>query len=315
MGIIANIFGYVLKFCFGLVGNYGWAVVLFSIIIKVIIFPLTLKQQKAMKKNQELQPKLMALQEKYKDNQEQMALEYQKFMKENKFNPFGGCLLMIVQLFVLIGIFYVVANPIKYMEKYAPDEIDVALTEAIIAQDFSGDSGEFAKYCEAKIMEVSGDENIKQYLKEGKTSEEIYVMQYKNTSRYYELKILKQKYNNDELNFLGIDLSLVTAEHMSDFKLWIFPVLTTIAYYISLWMTSRKQKQNSKALQDQDGNEIPMPNMMMMNITMPLLSGWISFNVPQSMGLYWFMNSLLQIIIQFVTDKIVDKNKDEIIKK
>ena len=129
--LIAYTFGYLLKFWFWLCGNYGLAMILFSITIKLILFPMTLKQQKSLKKNQELQPKLNELQQKYANNQEQMAIEYQKFMKENKFNPFGGCLLSIVQIFVLFGVLYVVINPMKYMEKYDKAQLDEAYSNLL----------------------------------------------------------------------------------------------------------------------------------------------------------------------------------------
>jgi YidC/Oxa1 family membrane protein insertase len=76
-------------------------------------------------------------------------------------------------------------------------------------------------------------------------------------------------------------------------------------------MVSAKQKKNTPKMKDADGNEIEMPNMATMNILMPLMSGWISFSVPQGMGLYWFCNGFLQVIIQLVTDKFITKNDEK----
>ena len=110
MGAIASLFGYILEFLYDICQNYGVAIILFAVIVKLIMIPLTLKQQKSMKKTQEMQPKLLALQEKYKDNQEAMVVEYQKLLSENKFNPFGGCLLTFIQLPILLCIFSVALN-------------------------------------------------------------------------------------------------------------------------------------------------------------------------------------------------------------
>ena len=316
MGVIAFIFGYILKFWFNLVGNYGWALVLFSLTIKVVLFPLTLKQHKSTKQMQELQPKLNELQEKYKDDQQKMSIEYQKFMKENKYNPFGGCLLMILQLFVLLGVLYVVTNPMRYMDKLNDQEIDLALKEAIISQEYSGDTVAFTKFENEFVNSNSGDDKYKKVLEQLDSDdvEAKFIAMYKFDNRYHELKILNEKY---DLNFLGIDLGDITMNNPSDIRLWIFPVLTTIFYYLSLWMVSRNQKKNTQKMKDADGNEIEMPNMMMMNMTMPLLSGWISASVPQGMGLYWFMNSFLQVIIQFFTDKFLrskdNNNKNDVV--
>jgi len=314
LSLIANLFGYLLKFWVNVVGNYGWALVLFSVTIKVILFPLTLKQQKSTKQMQELQPKLNDLQEKYKDDQQKLSIEYQKFMKENKYNPFGGCLLMILQLFVLIGVLYVVTNPMRYMDKLSDSEIDMALKEAIITTEYSGDKSKFADYAKEYIMTNSGDDNVKKIIEqvESDNVEDKYIAVYKATNRYHELSILKNKY---DLSFLGINLGDITIDHPQDIRLWVFPVLTTVFYYISLWMVSKNQKKHKQTIKDADGNEVEMPNMAMMNITMPLLSGWISASVPQGMGLYWFMNSLLQVIIQLFTDKFLKtkNNSNEVI--
>lgn len=312
LGAIAYVFGYLLKFWFNIIGNYGWAVILFSITMKVILLPLTIKQQKSAEKSQELQPKLQALQEKYRNNPEQLQIEYQKFIKENKFSPFGGCLLAIVQLIVLLGVFYCVSSPIKYMEKYEPKEITSSLKEALIVEDFSGDESAFIAEATKFMNSASGDDKIKKLLKDFESEDPVaqYLEVYKATNRYHELKILKNKY---DLNFLGINLGDITIQNLSDWRLWVFPVLTVIFYYLSLWMVSKKTKKNTAKMKDADGNEIEMPNMMAMNFTMPLLSGWISASVPQGMGLYWFSNSFLQVIIQLITDNLIkkEKSKDE----
>ncbi len=306
MGTIAWIFGWVLKLWFNILGNYGWAVILFSITMKVILLPLIKKQQESAKKGQELQPKLQALQEKYKDDQEKMSIEYQKFMQENKYNPFGGCLLMIFQMVMLIGVLYVVTYPMKYMEHQTESQIDEKLKLLLIEEDYSGDKQEFEKYAKSYITEHSGDKSYKKVMK-GYSGDDIssYIKYYKVANRYHEIRLLKNEY---DLNFLGINLGDITLNNSKDYKLWIFPILTTIFYYLSLWMVSKNQKTAPK-MKDENGNEIEMPNMLTMNITMPLLSGWISASVPQSMGLYWFMNSFLQIIIQLFTNKEKDDTK------
>ena len=310
MDLIANLFGYLLKLCMNICGNYGWAVIIFSVLIKVILFPLTIKQQKSLKKNQELQPKLSELQAKYGSDQQKLSEEYQKFMTENKYNPFGGCLLMILQLFILIGVLYVVSNPMKYMEKKNDSEINTMLAEAIVKQDFSGDKEAFSSFATKFITENSGDDRIRKIVEKGDVSgdNEVYLAYYKQSNRYHELKVLKENYN---LDFYGINLGDITSQNMGDWKLWIFPVLTTVFYYISLWMVSAKQKKNTPKMKDADGNEIEMPNMATMNILMPLMSGWISFSVPQGMGLYWFCNGFLQVIIQLVTDKMLVNNNEK----
>ena len=289
MGAIASLFGYVLEFWYNICQNYGISIILFALTIKAIMYPLTLKQQKSMKQTQEMQPKLLELQERYKDNQEAMMVEYQKLMSESKYNPFGGCLLTFIQLPILLGVFYVVASPLTYMEKMDQTQIDQYVQQIIVDNSYSGDEQAFLA------------EN---------TDAAKAIADYKTVNRYYELKIIKDN-NLYNLDFFGINLGDIASENKSDYTLLIIPVLTTVFIYLSLYVAQAEtKKQQKQVLKDADGNEIPMPNMMVMNLMMPLMSGYISYVVPQGMGLYWFTNSLIQIIMQVGLKKYLNK-KDE----
>lgn len=288
MGLIASLFGYVLEFWYNICQNYGVSIILFALTIKAIMFPLTLKQQKSMKQTQEMQPKLMALQEKYKDNQEAMMVEYQKLMKDNKFNPFAGCILSFIQIPILLGVFYVAASPLTYMQKMEQPEIDKYVEQIVINESFSGD--EVAYKNEYEDPQVAIDN-------------------YKKVNRYYELKLVKEN-NLLNLDFFGINLGDIAAEKKSDFTLLIIPVLTTIFLYLSLYIVSASTKVKQQPIKDAEGNEIEMPNMMAMNFVMPLMSGYISYVVPQGMGLYWFTNSLIQIIIQLGMKAYLEKGSE-----
>ena len=117
MDVIARAMGWILKSLYEATANYGFAIILFTVFIKLITIPLSLKQQRSMKETQEIQPILEKMQAKYKNNQEKLAQEMQKLYEERKINPFGGCLLTFIQLPILLGVFYVVASPLTYMEK------------------------------------------------------------------------------------------------------------------------------------------------------------------------------------------------------
>jgi YidC/Oxa1 family membrane protein insertase len=90
--------------------NYGVAIILLTIVIKMLLYPLTVKQVKSMKAMQELQPKMKEMQEKYKDNPEKLQKEMTAMYKETGVNPLAGCLPLIVQMPILIGIFYAIRD-------------------------------------------------------------------------------------------------------------------------------------------------------------------------------------------------------------
>ena len=98
-------FYYALQALHKVVGNYGWAIIIFAIVIKVILYPLTRKSFKSMKAMQALQPKIQALQEKYKGDPQKLNQETMKLYKEEGVNPMGGCLPMLLQMPILIALF------------------------------------------------------------------------------------------------------------------------------------------------------------------------------------------------------------------
>lgn len=96
----------ILKFFNSLVGNYGVAIILTTLLIKLILFPLSLKQEKSMQKMKELQPEIEAIQKKYKDDKTKLNEETAKLYKEKNVNPFSGCLPLIIQLPIFVALYY-----------------------------------------------------------------------------------------------------------------------------------------------------------------------------------------------------------------
>ena len=94
----ANIFGYLLEILYNLVNNYGIAIILFTVIIKLILLPLSIKQQRTMKKSAKMQEKLKVIQFKYKNDPEKMNQEMMELYKSENMSPFSGCLTSIIQL-------------------------------------------------------------------------------------------------------------------------------------------------------------------------------------------------------------------------
>jgi YidC/Oxa1 family membrane protein insertase len=92
-------------------GNYGLAIIALTVLIRLAVWPMNSAQTRSMKKMQELQPKIKALQERYKDEPQKMQAEMMKFYAENKFNPFAGCLPLLIQLPIFIGLFGALNSP------------------------------------------------------------------------------------------------------------------------------------------------------------------------------------------------------------
>lgn len=126
--LISRGMGIVLRASYNFTQNYGLAIILFTVLIKIALMPLNIKQQKSMKATQEIQPMLLKIQEKYKNNPEKQQAELQKLYAEKKINPFGGCLLLFIQIPIILAMFWAVAKPITYM---FPEELK---NEAVVEE-------------------------------------------------------------------------------------------------------------------------------------------------------------------------------------
>ena len=117
INFFSNIFGYFLNWIYSLFQNYGLSIIIFSILIKLLMLPLSIKQQKAMKKNEKVQKEMKILQVKHKGNPEKLNQEMMELYKREKINPFGGCFSVIIQFILILSMFYLVRSPITYMKK------------------------------------------------------------------------------------------------------------------------------------------------------------------------------------------------------
>jgi len=114
LSIISNLLGNVLKIIVELVQNYGLAIILFTVFVKVLLLPLTIKQTKSTKAMQDIQPKLQEIQEKYKNKPEKQQQEIMNLYKEAKVNPVAGCLPLLIQMPILFGLYNVLRNPVDW---------------------------------------------------------------------------------------------------------------------------------------------------------------------------------------------------------
>ena len=146
---IATAFGYVLNFIYNIVNNYGLALIIFTILLKLVLLPMSIKQQKTLKKTAKIQEEVKELQERYSNDQVKMNQEVMDLYKRENMSPFGGCLTSILQMIVLLSIFYLVSSPLTYMR-----HIDSG-----IISDYSGKLPEGVRYREISIIKMFSEED------------------------------------------------------------------------------------------------------------------------------------------------------------
>lgn len=293
----ANIFGYLLELLYNLTSNYGLAIILFTIVIKLIFLPFSIKQQRTMKKSDKLQEKMKVIQFKYKNNPEKMNQEMMNLYKNEKMNPFSGCFTAIIQFLLLFSIFYLVRSPLTFMEKIPAENISKYVSQ--IQESGKSVSGAYPE------IDIIREYN---FLKE------------KNPEDANIDKI------NLQMNFLGIDLSKVPQQNLTDFTVYIIPILYILSSFISIRLTtSMQEKANKKTKEttidgttgkelvpEEENNELDavMQTNKMMSWMMPIMSISVALVAPLGLALYWLVNNLLMIVERVVLDKVI-KTEEE----
>lgn len=277
--MISNFFGYILNWLYNIVGqNYGVAIILFTILIRVVLLPITIKQQKSMKKSTELQAKIKEIQFKYKNNQEQMQKEIMDLYKRENISPFSGCLSAILQLVIILSVFWLISKPLTYMKQIKPDVIENYKNE--IMQENNGKK--LSNYYEIEIID-------------------------KKSAQDDSIRI--------NMSFLGLDLSKVPGQNMNDYKVYIIPALYIVSSFVSMRLMTSKKKTNRKALGDgteKTVEEQDMTEQMTKSMSMitPIMAVSIAFIAPLGLALYWFISNLLMIVERLIITKYVDSKED-----
>lgn len=115
LDFIARPLGMLLRFIFDFVGDYGYSIIIFTILTKILLLPINIKQTESTKRMNEINPKMKEIQEKYKGDKEKMNQKLMELYKEHNYNPASGCLPALIQMPILFSLFYVIQEPVKYV--------------------------------------------------------------------------------------------------------------------------------------------------------------------------------------------------------
>lgn len=289
MASISSLFGYILNFIYEMIQNYGLAIIIFSILLKLILLPLSIKQQKTMKKSAKIQVKMRDIQEKYKNDPTKMNQEMMDLYKKENMSPFSGCLSAILQIVLLFAMFGLVRNPLTYMKKIDSTTIENYKTEM---QQELGENSISTTYPEISVLK---------YVNNYKTSEDpLYI----NT------------------NFFGLDLSNIPQENWKDPTVYIIPILYVITSIISMRITTSmtNKKEDNKIIEiekneNKEKEESPEDMAMQMNKSMswfmPIMAVSVSIIAPLGLALYWLVNNILMIAERLILNKFLKSEEEE----
>lgn len=273
---IANIFGYLLNFLYILLDNYGLAIIIFSILVKVILLPLTIKQQKTMEKTTKMQEELKSLQFKYKNDQEKLNQEMMELYKRENMSPFSGCLSSIAQIILILAVFYLVRSPLTYMKK-----IDVNIIE-----EYTNKLETKTNYPEVEIIKEYGGEN-----------ENLYI-----NMDFLGLDLSSVPTSNmKDIKTLIIPILYVISSIVS----------TKITMKNQNNKNTEKEKKDGE--EKEESMEDMMQNTTKsMSYMMPIMAFSISLVAPLGLALYWLMSNVLMIIERICIDKFMTKKEETV---
>ena len=276
INFISSVLGSVIRVIYNLVGqNYLISLLIFTVLTKLLLFPLMLKQLKSTEGIQRIAPEDKTLREKYKDDPVKLNQEITKLYADNKISPMAGCLLPIIQIPIIIAMFYVVKQPLTYIA-----QMDQATMNSYTAQ-----------YLNVEEDQVT-DKIAKQY--EINIAKEYNLMDLSITSKISLGDTPKDAFSKDE------------TKRVSKWTL-VIPVLSLLFSYLSNFISSWLNKKNKTSTLTEDQAEMQKS----MNVMMPILSAYISFAWPLALGVYWLFGSILGIGQQFLIDKLMAKERQK----
>ena len=279
---IATPFGWLMMRLYELTNNFGWAIILFAIVVALVLLPFMAKSKKSMMRMSRLQPRMMELQKKHEGNPQKLNEEMARLYRENKVSPLGGCLWSLLPFPILLALYRAVVKPITIMMG--------------VADELLAPGGAIYEQLQALGYSMSN------YTTSTNTFyEQIY--QSKFISEHFDqFSGLSDKLVQMDYSFLGLDLSQTPDWHFWSFDfsngtwvvlgLFLLPLISTGLSYLSMYV-SRKINPQVGTSQQQQANASSMKTMM---IIMPLMSLWIGYIMPAALCVYWIMNSLTGIL-------------------
>ena len=274
MNILYTILGEILRFIYNFTNNFGWAIVIFTILVRLCMLPLTIKQNKSMEAMNKVQPELAKLQKKYANDKEKLNEETMKLYQKYKVNPAGGCLPLLIQMPILFAIYGVIQNPIAYVLKLKPSvEVLTALCQ---------------RPSDTQLEVVCFVSNHFE-----KATEAI-----KNAGLNFNLESLKMNFN-----FLGLNLGYAP---QSNYSIWLYliPILSVATSFL---VNRVSQPKKDKSAPEQ-------PNQMQtMQYIFPFMTGYFCYILPGAMGLYWIMGNILQIAQTYFMRSMKKKTDEDVL--
>ena len=285
-------FGYLLDLLYQFTTNYGVALILFAILIKLVLLPASIKSKKSSMKMSRIQPRVQALQQKYAGDQQKQNEAIQALYKEEGVSMGGGCLWSFLPLFIMFPLYAVVRQPITYMLHETAEVAAQAVAVIKEAVPAAFGKNEFYNEMVAAPLLPQFAEELKGIVANPGTLEGL------------------------NINFLGVNLGSVP-----NWKVWkwevfdwatiglfLLPLVSTGIQFLSMFISQKQNNSlvtNEKGLQDEEMAKKSQANQstQTMLYMMPLMTLWIGFTVPGALSIYWAIQGLISTVQDLILTK------------
>lgn len=283
-------------------GNYGFAIIILTVIIRLLILPLTIKQLKSTTKMQAIQPRLKELQDRYKNDPQKLYEEQAKLYKKENVSMFSGCMPLLIQMPILFSLFYAISQPLKYQFGVLQAHVN--------------------KIIEVSGQAVQGAYNELMYIINNPKGIPGAVMEKLPADIAASVQNLSESNGgfNMDMNFFGINLGETpkfAVDWLVDVNNWPL-ILLAISAGLFTWLSMKVSMARVNNGSNGSGGAENQAQQMTgtMNKIMPIMTMYFAFIVPAAMTLYWVVGYIIQIIQQLAINKIYfpkEKKNDNII--
>lgn len=273
LGFLAIIFGPIMEWIYRFIPNYGWALIVFTLLVNLVLLPLRIKQQKSTARMSAFQPKMQEIQKKYAKDKNRQQEELMKFQQEYGFSMTAGCMPMALNFLFIFGIIEVVYRPLQYILGVSQDVIaqmveiaNSTMGESLIATDYRVQSAliNLVKSNGEAFSSVLGDKLA--------------------------------DVQNFQMMFFGIDLGQTPLSSWPSIAI-IIPILSVVTMIIVQVITMKMSGQ------EMSGSMKALPWIM------SIMFGYIAFTIPTGFSLYYTVSNIASFIQSLIAKRIYDPEK------